>query len=105
MEPTPFWISTRQSTTSKWLFEIRYFESATNATTIEEAAAYGSLCEEFVGADINIIFMYNESQDQGYLVMDTDQNGSFESGIILAGCGQSWDFGYDNLLPDYNLLP
>ena len=22
-----------------------------------------------------------------------------------AGIRQSWDFGYDNLLPDYNLLP
>ena len=74
-----------------------YSEAATNATSIEQAVASGYRHEQSTGRNLDVIFLYNANQDRGYLVMDTDGNGSFESGIILEGAGQASDFDYINL--------
>ncbi|CAN0453885.1 unnamed protein product, partial [Phaeothamnion confervicola] len=51
----------------------------TNATSIEGAAA------EAGTPQTHAIYLYNAAQDQGYLVLDLDVNGSYETGRILAG--------------------
>jgi hypothetical protein len=64
----------------------------TSATSIEEAAAYAeahianivqgwsSLGHDYVSDGL---YLYNEQQDTGYMVLDLDQDGTFESGLIV----------------------
>jgi hypothetical protein len=42
--------------------------------------------------------MDNQSRNQGYLVFDADGDGTFVSGVILAGCGQASSFDASNLI-------
>ena len=65
----------------------------TNATTIEGAAAEaGTQIANWYAADADdqrpqshAIYLYNAAQDQGYLAMDMDLDGSYETGVIFVG--------------------
>ena len=65
----------------------------TNATTIEGAAAQaGAQLANWYAAhsddgrpQSHAIYLYNAAQDQGYLAIDMDLNGSYETGIVFAG--------------------
>jgi RTX calcium-binding nonapeptide repeat (4 copies) len=65
----------------------------TNATTIEGAAdEAGTQVANWYAAhsdddrpQSHAIYLYNAAQDQGYLVIDMDLDGSYETGVIFAG--------------------
>ena len=64
----------------------------TSATTIEGAAAEAaSQIANYYGDANNdnspwthAIYLYNAAQDQGYLAIDMDMDGSYETGIVFA---------------------
>jgi hypothetical protein len=85
----------------------------TDATTIEDAAAeaawqianwYAERSDDPVFQNAppqtHAIYLYNASQDQGYLAIDMDIDGSFETGVIFPGLSIEKYYAIYSLVPD-----
>lgn len=64
--------------------------------TIEEAAAYAKA--HATSSKIAHVFLYNSSKDIGFVLMDLDQNHTFETGVVLSHSGKASDFSYVDLI-------
>jgi hypothetical protein len=82
------------------------FVFETGATSIEQAAVQAQEIAPHLGTywngplgagGVGAMLICNAETDKGYLVMDIDANGTFETGVILQGFGKETgyvDFGY-----------
>jgi Ca2+-binding RTX toxin-like protein len=69
----------------------RYAEFETSAGTVEQALAAASTHAAGAG-DPSFAFLFNTARDIGFLVMDLDLDGAYETAIGLRGCGSADDF-------------
>jgi hypothetical protein len=77
-----------------------YVEFSTAAGSIDDALAEFTAgnAEGLYGTNIGQAFMFNETENQGYLLWDADADGVFESGVVLQGCGNAEAFSELNLV-------
>ena len=73
-----------------------YAERATSVTNLATARSV-------VENDNNLnykdhVFLYNASQDRGYLLSDLDGNYTFETGVIITGAGSASDMAYSDII-------
>lgn len=73
-----------------------YRESATNASTINAAAAFAEAT--YTAADVVHVFLYNAGAGTGYLVSDLDRDGTFETGVVLRNAGRASSFDFDTIV-------
>lgn len=77
-----------------------YFQARTGATSIDEAFLEANQTYEayMQGTGLTYLYLYNETQDTGYLIADMNGNGNVETGIALVGAGMLGEFGYDAII-------
>jgi Tol biopolymer transport system component len=75
-----------------------YYEHKVKSSvdTIEEAADYAKA--HVTSSKIAHVFLYNTSEDIGFLLMDLNHDHKFETGVVLSHSGQAGDFGYLDLI-------
>ncbi len=44
------------------------------------------------------MFLYNAATDTGYLLSDMNNDGGFETGIVLKGAGAAGNFSYSDII-------
>lgn len=73
-----------------------YRETSTTATSVGAAAAVADWW--YSDADVNHVFLYNSDLDRGFLISDLNNDGVFETGVVLKKAGYASDFSYLDIL-------
>jgi hypothetical protein len=47
---------------------------------------------------ISHVFLFNAASNRGFLLSDLDNNGTFETGIVLAKAGSAAAFDWSNII-------